>query len=140
MKHIGIIHTEFKVKKNTPIQSKFSSSKATITIFSEYEEGLKDLDTFSHVILIFELHESKGYNLLIEPYWGKIKRGIFATRSPNRPNPIGVSIVKLDKIQKNILYVSNVDMLDDTPLLDIKPYIKDFCPKKSTNGWAEGEI
>lgn len=140
MKHIGIIHTEFKVKKNTPIQPKFSSSKATITIFSEYEEGLKDLDTFSHVILIFELHESKGYNLLIEPYWGKIKRGIFATRSPNRPNPIGVSIVKLDKIQKNILYVSNVDMLDDTPLLDIKPYIKDFCPKKSTNGWAEGEI
>ncbi len=140
MKSIGIIHTEFKEKKGTPIQPKFSNSKATITIFPEYEEGLKDVDTFSHIILIFKLHKSEGFNLSIKPYWGKTKRGIFATRSSNRPNPLGLSIVKLDKIEKNILYVSNVDMLDKTPLLDIKPYIKNFCPIESNNGWAKDEI
>ena len=140
-KPIGIIHTEFKNKTNVPIQPRFSNSKGTVEIFPEFTKGLKDLDAFSHIVLIYYFHESKSYDLEVKPYLDEKKRGVFATCAPRRPNNIGVSVVELEKIEKNILYVNKVDMIDKTPLLDIKPYIHDFDTKASAKqGWIKGKI
>ncbi len=140
-KPIGIIHTEFKNKINVPIQPRFSNSKGTVEIFPEFVVGLKDLENFSHIILIYYFHESKSYDLEVRPYLDEKKRGVFATRAPRRPNNIGISIVELEKVVKNILYVNKLDMIDKTPLLDIKPYIKSFDIKtNSKEGWVKGKI
>lgn len=138
---IGVIHTGFKEKTNVPIQPEFSNSKGTIKIYPEFAPGLKDLDGFSHIVLIYYFHKSNEYNLEVRPFLDDEKRGVFATRAPSRPNNIGVSVVRLEKIEDNILHINKVDMLDNTPLLDIKPYVKGF--DKSTNiqeGWLKGKI
>jgi len=139
---IGIIHTPFKTTAEAPIQPRYSGGKAgTIEIYSRFEEGLADLDGFSHLILIFHLHLSEGYSLKVKPYLDNTLRGVFATRAPRRPNPLGLSVVRLDKIEKNILYVSNVDMVDGTPLLDIKPYVPEFDKdEKIEIGWLKERI
>ncbi|MDA3864510.1 MAG: tRNA (N6-threonylcarbamoyladenosine(37)-N6)-methyltransferase TrmO [Deltaproteobacteria bacterium] len=138
-KPVGIIHTPFKERKGMPIQPVGGKGvKAQISIFSEYQAGLKDLEGFSHIYLLFHLHRSDRFELQVFPFLDKEKRGVFATRAPNRPNPIGLSIVKLDRIKKNIIHIENVDMLDGTPLLDIKPYVPEFndnVPIKT--GWLE---
>ena len=139
-KQIGIIHTEFKDKNNIPIQPVFSIAKGKVELFPEYEKGLNDLDGFSHIILLYYFHKSQGFDLLVKPYLDNQKRGLFATRAPRRPNNLGMSIVKLDKIENNILYVEGIDTLDKTPLLDIKPYIKNFFPKKIKQGWIAGKV
>ena len=140
-KPIGIIHTEFNNKTNVPIQPRFSNSKGTIEIFPEFVAGLKDLEKFSHIILIYYFHKSKGYDLEVKPFLDNQKRGVFATCAPRRPNNIGVSIVELEKIENNILHVNKVDIIDNTPLLDIKPYIKDFDIKANLKqGWIKGKI
>ena len=140
-KPIGIIHTEFNKKINIPIQPVFSKSKGTVELFPEFVKGVKDLDDFSHIILVYYFHKSKGFELLVRPYLDEIKRGVFATMAPKRPNPIGFSIVKLEKIEENILYLEGVDMLDKTPLLDIRPYIESFYPKeKIKHGWIKDKI
>ncbi len=140
-KPIGIIHTEFKGKMNVPIQPRFSKSKGIAEIAPEYADGLKDLKGFSHIILIYFFHKSKGYRLTVKPFLDEKERGVFATRAPNRPNGIGISVVKLDKIENNILHVSNIDILDNTPLLDIKPYVKDYDSVDGIKqGWIEGKI
>ncbi|HDL86432.1 MAG TPA: tRNA (N6-threonylcarbamoyladenosine(37)-N6)-methyltransferase TrmO, partial [Candidatus Acetothermia bacterium] len=101
-------------------------------------EGLKDLDGFSHVILIYHFHRSSGYDLLIAPFMDTAQRGVFATRAPRRPNPVGLSVVNLIKIEGAILHVRNIDILDGTPLLDIKPYVPDFDYHRVTRfGWLE---
>jgi len=111
----------------------------TIEMQPEYEDGLKDLDGFSHIILIYHFHLSKGYSLQVKPFLDDTRRGIFAIRAPRRPNPIGLSVVRLEKIDGTTLYISNVDIVDGTPLLDIKPCVPDFdCLEDVRIGWLEG--
>lgn len=138
---IGIIYTPFKTKEGMPIQSKGAKGiKGQIKLKDELVPGLTDLDGFSHVILIYNFHKSKGFDLLTTPFLDNHQHGIFATRAPQRPNPIGISVVRLLKIENNILDIENVDMLDGTPLLDIKPYIPAFdIHKTEKNGWTENK-
>jgi len=124
---IGIIHTPFKSKTGMPIQPGGAKGiKGRIELKPEFVPGLLDLDEFSHIILTYHFHQSVGFELQVKPFLDDKKHGIFAIRAPNRPNPIGISVVKLLSIKDNILEIENVDILDGTPLLDIKPYIPDF--------------
>ena len=138
---IGIIHTEYTSKTGVPIQPSYSGpkSKGRVEVFPEFKDGLADLDGFSYIILIFYFHKSSGYALRTKPYLEDVERGVFSTRAPRRPNPIGISIVPLEKVEDNILYVSHVDILDGTPLLDIKPYVPHFDENKEVSiGWLKG--
>jgi tRNA-Thr(GGU) m(6)t(6)A37 methyltransferase TsaA len=109
-----------------------------IEVYPEFAAGLQDLDGFSHLILLYVFHQSNGYTLQVKPFLDDQVRGLFATRYPRRPNPIGLSIVRLLARQENILDIEGVDMLDGTPLLDIKPYIPDFDVRtESRSGWYE---
>ncbi|RLF47697.1 MAG: tRNA (N6-threonylcarbamoyladenosine(37)-N6)-methyltransferase TrmO [Thermoplasmata archaeon] len=137
-KPIGIIHTPFK--DMAPIQPIFSDEKGVVEIYEEYREGLKDLEEFSHIILVYHFHLSKPYKLHAKPYLSDELKGIFAIRSPNRPNPIGISVVKLERIDGTKIFVRNVDILDRTPLLDIKPYVPEFDCMEATSGWLTGKI
>ena len=134
---IGIIHTPFKTTEGMPVQaSRAKGIKGTIEIMPEYEKGLKDLEGFSHIILLFHFHLSKGYELQVIPFFDDHPRGLFATRAPKRPNPIGISTVALKKVSANILEIEDVDILDGTPLLDIKPYTLEFDGRKDVHtGW-----
>ena len=106
----------------------------------EYEEALGDLEGFSHVYLIYHLHKSRGYDLKVVPFLDTRKRGLFATRAPRRPNPIGISVVRVVRVEGRRLHFSDVDMLDGTPLLDIKPYVREFGAGDSLRiGWLEGK-
>lgn len=136
-KPIGIIHSPFKELKGMPIQPVGAQGiSGTIELQSEYENGLKDLEGFSHIILIYHFHLSEGYSLQIRPFLDDTPRGIFAIRAPRRPNPIGISVVRLDKIEGTTLYISNVDIVDGTPLLDIKPYVPHFDGVENVRiGW-----
>jgi tRNA-Thr(GGU) m(6)t(6)A37 methyltransferase TsaA len=138
-KAIGIIHSEFKEQKDTPIQSCFSEAEGTVEVFPEYASGLKDIEGFSHIILIYHFHQARGYSLIEKPFLDDRKeRGIFAIRHFNRPNPIGMSIVELTGVKGNILEIRGADILDDTPLLDIKPYIRQFdCRENARSGWVD---
>jgi len=142
---IGIIHTPFKELQNMPIQpSGAAGIRGTVDLYPEFAEGLKDLDGFSHLILLYRFHESRGYRLTVTPFLDSEPRGLFATRAPKRPNPIGLSIVKLIRIRECSLDVENVDILDGTPLLDIKPYVPEFDHQENCRvGWLEqvcGEV
>jgi len=141
LKPIGVIHTPFKEPKGAPIQPKRSNgATGTIKIYSEYVAGLKDLDGFSHITLIFYLHLSKGFKLEVVPFLDNVMRGLFATRAPKRPNPLGLSTVELLKIENDILYIKNVDMVDGTPLLDIKPYVPEFdAHTEIRTGWLKNK-
>ena len=138
-KPIGIIHTPFNDPEGMPIQPAGAEGiKGTVEIFPEYENGLKDLEGFSHIILLYHFHQSKGFNLHVVPFMDSQIRGVFATRAPKRPNPIGLSVVKLRKVEGRTLHVENVDILDGTPLLDIKPYVPEFDKKTPVRtGWLE---
>ena len=136
---IGIIHTPFTEKVNTPIQGIFApDSKGEVEVFPKYAAGLKDIGGFSHLILIYHFHLAEDCSLITKPFLDKGKRGIFSIRHFNRPNPIGLSVVRLDKVKGNILEVGEVDILDGTPLLDIKPYVADFDIRQNVRqGWYE---
>lgn len=123
---IGIIHTPFKDTKDMPIQAKGGKGiEGTIRIEPFFAEGLKDIEGFSHIMLIYHFHRSKGYSLMVKPFLDDKLHGVFATRAPRRPNSIGISVVKLKKVEGRILHIEDVDIVDGTPLLDIKPYIPD---------------
>jgi tRNA (adenine37-N6)-methyltransferase len=123
-KPIGIIHSPFKTIDNMPIQNLGANGeKGTVEIFPEYGEGLKDLDGFSHIILIYHLHKVEHFSLHVKPFLDNTERGVFSTRAPIHPNPIGISVVKLIEVKGNVLSIENMDMLDQTPLLDIKPVL-----------------
>ncbi|RKY30202.1 MAG: tRNA (N6-threonylcarbamoyladenosine(37)-N6)-methyltransferase TrmO [Candidatus Omnitrophota bacterium] len=141
-KPIGIIRTPFKQPKGTPIQPKAGKDvEGKIEIFNQYESGLKDLEGFSHIILIYHFHLVKEPKLVVKPYMDDETHGIFATRAPARPNPIGISVVRLIKIEKNILYIKDVDIVDGTPLLDIKPYVGEFDIREIERyGWLEKNV
>jgi tRNA-Thr(GGU) m(6)t(6)A37 methyltransferase TsaA len=136
---IGIIHTPFRELENMPIQpSGAAGICGTVDLYPEYADGLKDLDGFSHLILLYHFHESRGYRLTVTPFLDSAPRGVFATRAPKRPNPIGLSIVRLVRIQGSTLDIENVDILDRTPLLDIKPYVPEFDHQQDCRiGWLE---
>ena len=137
---IGILHTPFKTKEGMPIQPIGGKGiKGTLELNPKYTDGLKDLDGFSHIIILYYFHKVKNMKLLAKPFLDKELRGIFAIRGPPRPNPIGISIVKLIKIKDNILTIENLDMLDGTPVLDIKPYIPKYeFISEVKNGWVDG--
>lgn len=139
LKPIGIIHTPYKEPKNIPIQGIFKDDViGCAELDKEYSPGLKDLDGFSHAFLLYYLHRSNRVHLKGMPYLEDVAHGIFAIRSPHRPNHLGLSIVKIKKIEDNRLYFSEVDMLDSTPLLDIKPYSKHFdCRENVVSGWID---
>ena len=141
-KPIGVIHTPFKSVKGTPIQPRSAEEALGIVeVFPEYTEGLKDLDGFSHIILIYHFHLVQKSSLLVKPYMDDRIHGVFATRAPARPNPIGISVVKLLKIEDNRLHVKGVDIVDGTPLLDIKPYIPEFDVYQVEEiGWLKDKI
>jgi len=141
LKPIGFIKTPFETKEGMPIQPTGAKDvKGTIEIDPIYVEGLADLDGFSHVILIYHFHMTKTYELTVKPFMDDNLHGIFSTRAPKRPNPIGFSVVKLNKLEGNILHIENIDVLDGTPLLDIKPYIPDVdSPEVQKLGWLEGK-
>jgi len=137
---IGIIHTPFKCKKDTPIQPFRSKAVGRIVVFKEYEDGLGDTEKFSHLILIYKFHKSRGYCLKVKPFLDDQLRGLFATRYPRRPNQIGLTVVRLLKRKGNILFVKGIDVIDGSPLLDIKPYVPAFGPREKIKiGWLEGK-
>lgn len=143
-KAIGTIHSEFKNKEDTPIQSIFSDSIGTVEVLPEYAPGLQDLAGFSHAYLIYHFTQAEEYSLTVRPFvQGKkgIPRGIFSTRHYNRPNPIGISIVEIlafQGIKANMIKVRGIDVLDGTPLLDIKPYVTQFDARENVrNGWVD---
>ncbi|OYT47943.1 tRNA (N6-threonylcarbamoyladenosine(37)-N6)-methyltransferase TrmO [Candidatus Bathyarchaeota archaeon ex4484_231] len=139
---IGIIHSPFKEPRGTPIQPTAAKDvEGTVEVFPEYAEGLKDVDGFSHLILIYHFHLAKRVSLKVKPYMDNNLRGIFATRAPPRPNPIGLSIVQLIKVERNMLHIRDVDVVDGTPLLDIKPYVPEFDLRKvEKTGWLEKRV
>jgi len=136
---IGVIHSPFADLRQMPIQpSGEASAPGSAEVFPQFTEGLKDLEGFSHVILIYHLHAAHETDLTVTPFLGSEPRGIFATRAPTRPNPIGLSIVRLLNIEGNFLHLANLDVLDGTPLVDIKPYVPDFdAPLETRVGWLE---
>lgn len=138
---IGIIHSPFQDITGMPIQPAGAKGiEGTIALSEEFIEGLKDLSGFSHIILIYHFHKSEGYALSVTPFLDKTVRGVFATRAPRRPNSIGISIVELMKVEGNVLHIKNVDILDGTPLLDIKPYVPEFDMQRTGRiGWLSNK-
>jgi len=136
---IGYIHSPFKELSGMPIQpARANGVRGSIEILPEFQEGLADLDGFSHIVLLYHLHKSRGYRLKIVPFLDTELRGLFATRAPKRPNPIGLSVVRLLGIEKGTLHIADLDIVDGTPLLDIKPYVPTFDqPDQFRTGWLE---
>jgi tRNA (adenine37-N6)-methyltransferase len=141
IKPVGIIHSPFKMKQKTPIQPFKSTENGRVEVFKKYAAGLKDISGFSHIILIYRFHKSKQFKLLVKPFLDDKKHGVFATRSPFRPNWIGMSVVRLLKVKKNVLFVKGIDALDGTPLLDIKPFVPEFSASKKVRiGWLKNKL
>ncbi len=141
-KPIGIIHSPFKEPKGTPIQpSGAKGINGTVEIFLEYAQGIKDLEGFSHIILIYHFHLSKKSSLKVKPYLDDEVHGVFAMRGPSRPNPIGISAVRLLRVEGTTLHIQDVDIVDGTPLLDIKPYVPEFDMREVGRiGWLEKKV
>lgn len=140
-KSIGVVHSPFKEPKNVPIQAASKATVGTLEIYPEYTEGLQDVEGFSHLILLYHFHLVKGCSLLVKPFLDDTLHGVFATRSPARPNKIGLSVVRLTGIKNNILQIQNVDIIDGTPVLDIKPFVPDFdCRNTNKIGWLGSKI
>ena len=139
IKPIGIIHSSLKEAKGSPIQPVFAKASEGIVEVSEpYQEALKDLDGFERIWLIYWFNKAIKFRPIVTPYLDTVERGLFATRAPCRPNPIGMSPVKLLRIENGRLFIAEVDILDGTPLLDIKPYISKFDKfEVSRNGWQD---
>lgn len=138
LKPIGAIHSPYHDREETPRQGCWRKEICQVEVFKEFEEGLKDIDGFSHVILIYWFHKSEGYHLLITTPWDTKLHGLFTTRSPNRPCPLGLCLVELVAREGNILSVKGLDAIDGTPLLDIKPYIPPIDEKANAQvGWLK---
>ncbi|PHR24444.1 MAG: tRNA (N6-threonylcarbamoyladenosine(37)-N6)-methyltransferase TrmO [Desulfotalea sp.] len=142
MQPIGTIRSPFSSLKDMPIQPKGAKGTiGTIEVKKEYMEGLNDLDGFSHIYLLYTFHKAARTDLTVTPFMDTTPRGVFSTRSPLRPNHIGISIVELVSVEKNLITVRGIDILDGTPLLDIKPYIESFdAVQNSRSGWMKGSV
>lgn len=136
-KPIGVIHSPFRDVKGMPIQPAGAEGVVgTVEIELEYAAGLKDIEGFSHIILIYHFHLSEGYSLEVKPFLDDELHGVFATRAPTRPNAIGISVVRLVRLEGRVIHVADVDIVDGTPLLDLKPYVPEFDTRKTTRiGW-----
>ena len=139
---IGVIHSPFRSREDIPRQKclgshGFEDVRGEVEVFKNFEPGLNDIDGFSHLILIFVFQESLERKLCAHPPFDGKKRGVFATRSPHRPNPIGMTVVKFEGRDKNILRVSGVDMFEGTPVLDIKPYTSRDKKEGASFGWID---
>jgi tRNA-Thr(GGU) m(6)t(6)A37 methyltransferase TsaA len=141
-KPIGVIHSPFKQPRGTPIQPAGAEGIAgTVEVFPEYADGLQDLDGFSHIILIYHFHLSGRPSLRVKPFMDDEVHGVFAMRAPSRPNPIGISVVRLVRVEGNVLHVQDVDIVDGTPVLDIKPYVPEFDVRDvEKTGWLEQNV
>jgi len=141
-KPIGIIYSPFSKPKGTPIQpSAAKGIEGVVEVFPEYQKGLKDIERFSHIILIYHFHLSKPYSLEVIPFMDNKPHGLFSTRAPSRPNPIGLSVVRLTKIEANKLYVKDIDIVNGTPLLDLKPFVGEFDQVETVKkGWLEKNV
>ena len=141
-KPIGIIRSPFNEPSGTPIQSVAAQNiEGTVEVYPDYMEGLEDLEGFSHIILTYHFHLIKKFSLKVKPFLDSPLHGVFATRAPARPNPIGISTVRLIRIEKGKLYVQGMDIVDGTPLLDIKPYVPEFDQREAEKkGWMEGKL
>jgi tRNA-Thr(GGU) m(6)t(6)A37 methyltransferase TsaA len=139
---IGIIHTPFQDTSGVPIQPPAAESVAgTVEVDERFSDGLKDIEGFSHIILIYHCHLSKEPRLQITPFLDEAVRGVFATRAPTRPNSIGLSVVRLVSVKGRILHVENIDVIDGTPLLDIKPYVPEFDSNENVSiGWLSDRV
>ena len=136
---IGMIHSPYNTLEGMPIQPKGAPEvEGYILIDDKYVDGLKDLDGFSHIYMLFSFHKASRTELIVKPFMDENLRGVFSTRSPLRPNHIGISIVEIVGIEGNKVTIKGVDALDGTPLLDIKPYIRKFdSVDKSSSGWQD---
>ena len=141
-KPIGVISSPFKETDLIPRQAVGApDSFGVVQVFDEYAQGLLDLDGFSHIVLVCHLHLVNFTELTSSPPWDTQKHGIFATCSPYRPNPIGISVVRLNKLEGTKLYISGIDMVDGTPVLDIKPYIPSLNPQQDISlGWLKDKL
>jgi len=145
LKSIGIVHSPFK--KREDVDSKkfadaggFDSVQGELELFNEFEDGLKDIEGFSHLVVLFAFHESEEYRLHTKPLLEDTLRGVFSTRSPNRPNPIGMTVVKVIERNENSIKVSGIDMIEGTPILDIKPYTSRDQKSPIKLGWLERKM
>lgn len=140
LKPIGVIRSPHREAVRTPIQPAYAQGcEGRAEIFPEYGEGLNDLEGFSHIYLLYHFHKAGPAKLKVKPFLEDTERGVFATRAPRRPNPLGLSVVRLLRRDKNVLFLDGVDILDGTPLLDIKPYTARFDKVENTrNGWQDG--
>ena len=140
--YIGVIRTQFTELAGMPVQPAGADEAAfegEVIINEALVEGLRDLDGFSHIYLIYHLHKVTETKMIVIPFMDTLERGIFATRSPSRPSRLGMSIVRLLEVNGNCLKIRGADMLDGTPLIDIKPYIQAFdCPDNPSCGWMSG--
>lgn len=136
---IGHIRSPFKTPEGMPIQPAGAKDvEGEIELYGALEEGLEDLDGFSHIILLYHFHQNNDFKLKVKPFMDTVERGLFSTRAPRRPNMIGMSTVELLGIEGNILKIRGVDVLDKTPLIDIKPYVAKFDAVPATRfGWLE---
>jgi tRNA-Thr(GGU) m(6)t(6)A37 methyltransferase TsaA len=124
---IGVVHSPFKEPKGTPIQPAMAEGAAgTVRVFKKYQDGLKDVEGFDRIWLVYWFHRSQRARLLVTRFLDDGERGVFATRAPAWPNPIAISSVRLLRVEGNVLKAADVDILDGTPLLDIKPYAPAF--------------
>lgn len=139
---IAVVRSPFTDEAGMPIQSVTAEGiEGQVEVFPEYAEGLADLGGFSHLILLCHLHRVRGSALKVKPFLDTQERGVFATRSPKRPNPIGLTIVRLHRVQDTVLHISELDVLDGTPVLDIKPYVPRFDVRESEKiGWVAGQL
>ena len=139
---IGIVHSPFNKLEEMPIQPSGSrETRGKLEIYPPYGQALQDLDGFSHLIAIYYFHKSKGWKPIVTPFLDKHEHGLFSTRAPKRPNPIGLSVLKILEIKSNKIFVQHIDILDGTPLLDIKPYVPQFDAAEDVHiGWLTEHI
>jgi len=141
LRPIGIIHSPYHSREEAPRQGCGREEICQVEVFKDFEEGLKDIDRFSQIILIYWFHKSRGYSLTVTPSWDVKPHGLFVTRAPDRPCPLGLSVVELLARERNILKVKGLDAIDGTPLLDIKPYVPSIDEGSVVKpGWLEGKL
>jgi tRNA-Thr(GGU) m(6)t(6)A37 methyltransferase TsaA len=140
LKPIGVIHSPYHAGQ-APRQGAGRQEICQVEVFKQFEAGLRDIERFSHIILIYWFHKSTGYSLTVTPSWDTKPHGLFTTRSPNRPCPLGLSVVRLVARKRNVLKVKDLDAIDGTPLLDIKPYMPAIDEKDEVKiGWLENKL
>lgn len=141
LEQIGIVRSPYDSREGVPIQNTFSESEGKIELFEDFSEGIRDLDGFTHAYILYWFHLSEGFSLSVTPFMDTESRGLFSTRAPKRPNPIGLSIVEIQRVEGNVVHVKGLDVVDGTPLIDIKPYFGSIDPRPdASDGWATGKI